>query len=426
MFKYVIEGGASLKGNIAISGSKNSALSILPVAILTDQAVNFTNLPHVHDISSMLSMFFDIGADISMLGASVENENSITKIQFCKQMKSIASYDFVKKMRASVLVLGPMLARLGHAAVSLPGGCAIGTRPVDLHIMAMERLGATITLENGYITATARNGLHGNTIIFPKVTVGGTINAIMAAVLAKGGTKITNAATEPEIIATCEALVSMGAKITGYGSSEIEIQGVDILHGANIKIPIDRIQAFTYIIASAATGCGIEISGATMQDLIGTIDVLESAGIKLTQDKSIIKVSQMANKFLPIDVITAPTPGFPTDCQAQLMALLSTVNGTSNITEEIFENRMMHVSELVRMGADIKLEGHKAIINGVKFLSGAEVMATDLRASASLVIAGLMAHGKTIISRTYHIDRGYDFLPAKLEKCGAKILKVQE
>jgi len=426
MFKYIIEGGYNLSGNIRIYGSKNTSLTVLPVAILTDEPVNFTNLPHVQDVVLMLAMFADIGADISLNKYYPDKTPSLS-LCFKNNIKNIASYEFVSKMRASILLLGPMLARFGYTEISLPGGCAIGARPVDLHIMAMRQLGANVFIDNGYIKATApKGGLVGGVIDFPKITVGGTENALMACVLAKGLTVIKNAAIEPEIVHLCNILLKMGAKIEGVGTNELRIMGVDKLHGANYHIPSDRIQTFTYAIISAATGFGIDVIGSTMDDFIGTLDILYNAGISIQEENSVIKVIKIEKNLKPINVTTAVIPGFPTDCQAQLMALMSVVKGDSYISEDIFENRMMHVPELNRMGANIDLRGSCAKVSGVENLSGAQVIATDLRASASLVIAGLMAKGVTEIHRVYHIDRGYDFLPAKLESCGAKISKVFE
>ncbi len=424
MFKYIIEGGNELSGNIRIYGSKNTALTALPAAILTDEPVRFTNLPHVQDIVSMLAIFSEIGADIS-IDEYKEDTTPALSLSFTGNIKNAIHYELVRKMRASILLMGPMLARFGSAEISLPGGCTIGARPVDLHIMAMEKLGAIITLEDGYIKATTKNGrLEGGIIDFPKTTVGGTENALMAASLAKGTTIIKNAAIEPEVVNLCDLLISMGADIKGVGTNELTIIGKDKLHGASYHVPSDRIQTFTYAIASAATGFGINITGGKIEDFLGTLDVLSRMGIEIKEENGIIKAIKSKPKLLPTNVTTAPIPGFPTDCQAQLMALMTTIEGKSTISEDIFENRMMHVPELIRMGANISLQGNTAEITGVPSLSGAQVMATDLRASASLVIAGLMAKGKTTINRVYHIDRGYDFLPAKLEACGAKIQKI--
>lgn len=423
MFKFEIEGGSELSGNIFVSGSKNAALTMLPAAILTDKKIKYYNLPNVQDITSMLAMFCDIGADVSI----GNDGKSFVDIKFEKNIKTIGSYDYVSKMRASILIFGPMLARFGKAEVSLPGGCAIGVRPVDLHITALETLGAKIEIKNGYLVGSVPNGkLKGGTINFQKITVGGTENALMAACLATGTTIINNAAIEPEIVALGNMLNSMGAKISGLGTSVIKIEGVECLNGCEITVPSDRIQTYTYAIISAATGFGLKILNASIDDFIGTTKILEEVGIKIEEKNGKIETIKTKDQLCPISVITAPVPGFPTDCQAQLMALLTKVKGISVISEDIFENRMMHVPELNRMGANIKLHGNTATIHGVEKLSGAEVMATDLRASASLVIAGLMAKGKTTIKRIYHIERGYDFISAKLEACGAKIKKLKE
>ncbi|QED23356.1 UDP-N-acetylglucosamine 1-carboxyvinyltransferase [Candidatus Deianiraea vastatrix] len=426
MFKYVIEGGNQLSGNVRIFGSKNTSLTVLPAAILTDEVLEFTNLPHVQDVVSMLAMFADVGATISLKN-STEDASLALSLSFKGDIKNIAAYEFVSKMRASILLLGPMLSRFGYTEISLPGGCTIGSRPVDLHIMAMEKFGAEITLENGYIKARApKGGLVGGRIEFPKITVGGTENALMAAVLAKGETIIENAAIEPEILYLCDILIKMGAKIDGVGTHTLKITGVAKLHGAKYCVPSDRIQTFTYSIISAATGFNVDIVGASMGDFLGTIKPLSDMGIEVFEKDGVIKTVKKGEKLTPVNVKTDVIPGFPTDCQAQLMALCAVTEGKSIISEDIFENRMMHVPELNRMGADIKIDGNTAYVNGVKSLFGTKVMATDLRASACLVIAGLVAKGTTEISRVYHIDRGYDFLPAKLEACGAKIRKITE
>ena len=426
MFKYIIEGGNKLSGNVSIYGSKNTALTVIPAAILSDEPVIFSNLPHVQDVVSMASILSDLGASLELLTAKTD-ETMRLSFKCNQNIKTQIHYDYVSKMRASILLMGPMLARFGFCEISLPGGCAIGVRPVNLHIMAMEKLGAEVTLHDGYLRAIAKSGkLIGNTIDFPIVTVGGTENAVMAACLAEGETVINNAAIEPEITNLCDMLSRMGADISGSGTRQIRIQGKKSLHGAEYRVPSDRIQTFTYAIASAATGFGIKLKGADIEDFLGTTDVLNAIGIDVKQvDKNTIDVIQ-TRELLPTTIVTAPIPGFPTDCQAQAMALLSCVKGKSVVIEEMFENRMMHVAELNRMGANITLKGNTAFVEGVESLSGASVMATDLRASASLVIAGLMAKGKTTINRVYHIDRGYDFLPAKLEACGAKISKIFE
>ena len=425
MFKYLIENSPKLHGNISISGSKNSSLPILAACLLTDEFIQLSNCPHVSDILLTLNMLNQIGVNVSF--SQYENGELLINLQSHQNVKTVCSYDFVKQMRASILMLGPMLAKFGEAEISLPGGCAIGVRPVDRHIKALEKMGAVIKIKNGYLNAHVSNGkLKGTDITFDDITVGGTENVLMAACLAEGETIIHNAAIEPEIIHLIDFLIAMGAKITGKGTHKITIQGVKSLNGIKYSIPTDRIQAYTYAIISAATGFGITLSNTSKNDFTGTENVLEQIGIGLEQIGDKLHIKQIKDDLYSANFTTAPMPGFPTDCQAQTMALLTVVNGVSIVSEGIFENRMMHVAELLRMGADIKLNGHTAIVTGIKNLNGAEVMATDLRASASLVIAGLIAKGKTTINRIYHIERGYDFLPTKLEICGAKIKKIRE
>jgi len=414
-----IKGGKPLFGEIQISGSKNSSLPILSCCLLTDKKLSILGVPKLTDTFFFLEL-------LSSLGVKISDINNLSKSQRVNlQAKNItnnkAPYDLVKKMRASILVLGPLLARTGKAIVSLPGGCAIGSRPVDIHLEAFEKLGAKISIEDGYINANAPKGLKGNKIIFPKISVGATSNVMMASVLAKGITEILNAAREPEIVDLGNCLISMGAKIKGLGTSRILIQGVTSLKETQYQVMFDRIEAGTYALAIAITGGEIELIGVKKEPLILFLNLLENIGIKYSVTNKSIIFKKNSNVLNPVDVATEPYPGFPTDLQAQLMATMSIANGVSVITENIFENRFMHVSELIRMGANINLKSNLAIIKGVKKLKGAEVMATDLRASVSLVLAALAAEGETNISRVYHIDRGYQDIVQNLRKCGANI-----
>ena len=360
-----------------------------------------------------------------MLGAeSAEERGHVLELKARRIVSTTAPYDLVRKMRATVLVLGPLLARAGRARVSLPGGCAIGTRPVDLHLKALERLGATIELNQGYIEARAEKGLTGAEIVFPTVSVGATENILMAAALAEGETVLVNAAREPEIADLALCLNAMGAKITGAGTDRIRIEGVKRLHGATHSVIPDRIETGTYMMAAAITGGSLELLGADHGMVATVARVLEGAGVEVVETPNGIRVSRRANRLNGVDVTTAPFPGFPTDLQAQLMALMSTANGAAMITETIFENRFMHVPELTRMGADIAVNGASAMVRGVEKLTGAPVMATDLRASVSLVLAGLAAEGETTVNRVYHLDRGYERLEDKLAACGAEIERL--
>jgi len=423
MEKISVKGGTPLFGKIQVSGSKNSSLPILSCCLLTDKKLSIKGVPKLTDTFFFLEL-------LSSLGANISNIKNFSKSQeLVLQAKNIinnkAPYDLVKKMRASLLVLGPLLSRTGKAIVSLPGGCAIGTRPVDIHLRSLETLGAVISIEDGYIYASAPKGLRGNKIIFPKVSVGATTNILMASVLAKGITEIVNPAKEPEIMDLGNCLKSMGAKIHGLGTNKIIIQGVSSLKESTYHVMYDRIEAGTYALATAITGGEIELLGAKRELLNSFLNVLETIGIKyFITDKSII-FKRDSNVLYPVEVDTKPYPGFPTDLQAQLMAVMSISNGVSLITENIFENRFMHVPELIRMGANIKLNGNLAIVEGVKKLKGAEVMATDLRASVSLILAGLVAEGKTNIGRVYHIDRGYQDIVENLRRCGAMIKRIK-
>lgn len=410
-------GGSKLSGVIKISGAKNLALPALTASILTDNPLILENVPNLADIRSMLDLLRYMGCDISQEPHSVSVCSS--DISSFK-----APYDFVRKMRASILTLGPLVGRFGKAVVSLPGGCAIGARGVDLHLKALESMGASITLEDGYIYADVRDKLIGCDINLPIATVTGTENIMMAACLAAGETKIINAAMEPEIFEFGEMLNQMGAEISGHGTSVITIQGVESLHGAKYKIASDRIEAGTYAIAAAVTGGSVFLDGCCYDHLSNFFALLRNAGVKCDITDGGVIVSGEDRSIIGVDMQTAPYPGFPTDLQAQFMTMMTVCEGTSSITENIFENRFMHVPELIRMGANINVHGRMAVVNGVKKLSGANVMATDLRASVSLVIAGLVAQGETIVNRLYHLDRGYENLDAKLSNCGAQIERI--
>jgi len=423
MEKISISGGKPLFGKIRVSGSKNSSLPILSCCLLTDKKLTIKGVPKLTDTFFFLELLSSLGVNISNINKSSRSQKLI--LQAKNIAKNKAPYDLVKKMRASILVLGPLLARTGKAIVSLPGGCAIGTRPVDIHLKSLEKLGAIISIEDGYIFAKAPKGLRGNKIIFPKISVGATTNILMASVLANGTTEIVNSAKEPEIIDLGNCLKSMGAKIHGLGTNRIVVQGVSSLKESSYQVMYDRIEIGTYALATAITGGEIELLGAKKDFLNCFLNILEIIGVKyFITDESII-FKKNSNTLYPIDVTTEPYPGFPTDLQAQLMAVMSTSNGTSFITENIFENRFMHVPELIRMGAKIKLKGNLAIIEGIKKLKGAEVMATDLRASVSLVLAGLVAEGETNIGRVYHIDRGYQNIVENLRECGAMIKRIK-
>ncbi|MCB2099468.1 MAG: UDP-N-acetylglucosamine 1-carboxyvinyltransferase [Rhodobacterales bacterium] len=426
MDQILIRGGRPLSGTIPIGGAKNAALPLMAAGLLTANTLTLHNLPHLADISSMAHLLAELGVEIHMNGG-VENGHTGRAFSLCAAnvADTTAPYDLVRKMRASVLVLGPMLARTGHARVSLPGGCAIGTRPVDLHLKALEQLGAEIELKEGYIEARAPKGLTGASILFPVVTVGGTENLMMAATLARGETVIANAAREPEVSDLARCLQAMGAEIDGVGTDTLRIQGRESLHGADHVVVPDRIETGTYAVAAAITGGTVTLTG-TRAELIETlVNSLQEAGVAVTATNDGLTVSRTGT-LRGVDVMTEPYPGFPTDMQAQMMALMSVAEGASMITETIFENRFMHVPELCRMGADINVHGRSAIVRGVGGLSGAPVMATDLRASVSLVLAGLAARGETLVNRVYHLDRGYERLEAKLAACGADIERVRQ
>jgi UDP-N-acetylglucosamine 1-carboxyvinyltransferase len=417
MDRVRIRGGRRLSGAIPIGGAKNAALPLLAAALLADEPLIFRNLPNLVDISTMLSL-------LAQHGATVERDpDGAARLHVRKVASTVAPYDIVRKMRASVLVLGPLLAREGHAEVSLPGGCAIGTRPVDLHIMALEKMGAEIELEGGYIRARAPKGLSGATVRFPSVSVGATENALMAAVLAKGESVLQNCAREPEIADLAQCLVAMGAKIDGVGRGTMRVEGVPRLHGADYAVMPDRIEQGTYAMAAAITGGDVELLGGRMELLAAALPALQEAGVELLQTPAGFRVRRLSG-LGSVDVQTQPYPGFATDLQAQMMALMTVAEGAATLNETIFENRFMHVPELLRMGADIKIKGSVAVVRGVETLNGAQVMATDLRASVSLVIAGLAAEGETVVNRVYHLDRGYESLEAKLKACGADVERV--
>ena len=415
-----VVGGNQLNGEIRISGAKNAALKHMCAALLTAGSLHLQNCPNqLRDIDAQVVL-------LEHLGCTVVRENDLMAINAGGDMGTIAPYDLVRKMRGSILVLGPLLARFGVAKVSLPGGCAIGTRPIDMHLDGLREMGAEIVLEGGYIEAKApQGGLRGAKILFPKVSVGATENLMMAATLARGTTVLANAACEPEIADLGECLIKMGAKISGLGTPSITIEGVEKLGGATHFVIPDRIETGTYMIAVAMTGGEITLKNARRRDLLPLIAMLEKAGVEITKDGDDLTVTRDINKpLVGTDIMTEPHPGFPTDLQAQFMALLTMCDGAGMVTETIFENRFMHVPELARMGADITVQGNSAIVRGVDGLKGAEVMATDLRASVALVLAALVAEGKTVINRIYHLERGYEDIAGKLGACGADIRKI--
>ncbi|MGE0108895.1 MAG: UDP-N-acetylglucosamine 1-carboxyvinyltransferase [Bdellovibrionales bacterium] len=425
MDKIRITGGIPLKGKIQISGAKNAALPLLTASLLTDETLRLQNVPQLADIAGMGNLLAQHGVQIG-LNESQNGAGRVLELTASKIISTMAPYDLVRKMRASILVLGPLLARCKQAKVSLPGGCAIGTRPVDLHIKALQQMGAEIDIVDGYINASAPEGLKGAEIVFPIVSVTGTENVLMAATLAKGETILINAAREPEVGDLAKCLVAMGAEIEGIGTDRLCIIGKDRLHGADHTVIADRIEAGSFAMAAAVTGGELELVGARIDCLKAAIKILACAGVETSETESGLLVRVGANGIKGVDVTTEPFPGFPTDLQAQIMAMLCTAQGASMITETIFENRFMHVPELERMGANIKVHGSSAMVRGVERLTGAPVMATDLRASMSLVLAGLGAKGETIVSRIYHLDRGYERIEEKLGAVGAKIERVKE
>ncbi len=428
MDKIRIRGGSKLKGTIRVGGAKNAALPLLAASLLSDESLTLTNLPHLVDITTLASLLGELGVEIEMNGYAPNGGHAGRALSLTARRiaNTTAPYDLVRKMRASILVLGPLVARMGEAKVSLPGGCAIGTRPVDLHLKGLAQLGAEIDLSGGYINAKAPAGLKGARITFPMVSVGATENVLMAAALARGETLIENAAREPEVGDLARCLVAMGAEIEGIGSETLRVQGKARLHGAHHEIIPDRIEAGTYAIAAAITDGEVELLGARL-DMIGAVaETLAAAGVSLLETNQGIKVGRANGAIKGVDMMTEPFPGFPTDLQAQFMALMAIAEGASMITETIFENRFMHAPELMRMGANINLHGTSAIVRGVARLSGAPVMATDLRASVCLVLAGLAAEGETILNRVYHLDRGYERLEEKLTVCGAEIERLKD
>lgn len=424
MDKLLIRGGNRLEGIIPISGAKNAALTLIPCALLTEEPLTLRNLPRLADIDGFQHLMTQFGVSVGIQGKRPEDFGRVVTFEAPRLTSTVAPYDLVRKMRASILVLGPMLARAGEATVSMPGGCAIGNRPIDLHLKALEALGGEIELAQGYVRATApAGGLPGGEFDFPVVSVGATENAVMAAVLAKGTSRLFNAAREPEIIDLCNLLTAMGAEIEGIGTSDLVIHGVDRLNGATYKVMADRIEAGSYACAAAITGGDVRLEGANAEEMAATIHALRNIGVEVEEDRKGIHV-RANGPLKPTNLTTAPYPGLATDMQAQFMALLCKAQGTSVLKETIFENRYMHVPELSRMGADIETEGRTAIVKGVDKLTGAEVMATDLRASMSLVIAALAAEGETTVRRIYHLDRGYERLEEKLQLVGADIERV--
>jgi UDP-N-acetylglucosamine 1-carboxyvinyltransferase len=424
MDRILIRGGNRLTGKLPISGAKNSALTLMPCALLTEEPVTLRNLPRLADVDSFGHLLNQLGVSTEIEGARPSDFGRVMTMRAGRLTSTEAPYDIVRKMRASILVLGPLVARAGEATVSLPGGCSIGNRPIDLHLKALEAMGAEIELAAGYVKATAPGGrLPGGRVAFPIVSVGATENAVMAAVLAKGATVIENAAREPEIVDLCNLLLAMGASISGVGTERLEIEGVERLHGATYRVMPDRIEAGSYACAAAITGGSVELVGVKSDDMRATIAALIDAGVTIEEKGSSLFVSA-DGRLKPLTLSTAPFPGFATDMQAQFMAMLCMADGASVLTETIFENRYMHVPELARMGADIQVRGRTAVVRGVDHLVGAPVMATDLRASMSLIIAGLVARGETQVSRVYHLDRGYERLEEKLQAVGADIERV--
>ncbi|TPK67569.1 UDP-N-acetylglucosamine 1-carboxyvinyltransferase [Mesorhizobium sp. B2-4-19] len=428
MDRIRIVGGNKLAGSIPISGAKNAALPLMIASLLTDDTLTLENVPHLADVEQLTRILGNHGVDYSVNGRrEKQNEGYSRTINFSARniVDTTAPYELVSKMRASFWVIGPLLARMGEAKVSLPGGCAIGTRPVDLFLEGLQALGADLDVDTGYVIAKTKNGrLVGNRYVFPKVSVGATHVLMMAASLAKGETVLENAACEPEIVNLAECLNAMGARISGAGTPTITIDGVESLSGARVRVIPDRIETGTYAMAVAMTGGDVVLEGARPELLQTALDVISQTGAEITQTNSGIRVKRNGAGISPVDVTTAPFPAFPTDLQAQFMGLMTMAKGKSRITETIFENRFMHVQELARLGAHITLSGQTAIVDGVAKLKGAPVMATDLRASVSLVIAGLAAEGETTVNRVYHLDRGFERLEEKLSNCGAVIERI--
>ncbi len=427
MDRIRIVGGRPLNGVIPISGAKNATLPLMIASLLTDGTLILDNVPRLADVAQLQRILGNHGVDVMVNGkrpGDTEYQGQTLHISAARIVDTTAPYELVSKMRASFWVIAPLVARMGEARVSMPGGCAIGTRPVDLLIMALERLGAEVEIDGGYVVARAPRGLRGGEIVFPKVTVSGTHTALMAAALARGTTVIDNAAREPEIGDVADCLIKMGAKITGAGTSRIVVEGVTSLSGARHSVLPDRIETGTYAMAVAMTGGDVLLQGARADLLQSAFDVLAGCGVGLASTNDGVRVTRNGAGVAPVDVVTSPFPGFPTDLQAQLMALMTRAKGTSHITETIFENRFMHVQELARLGARIHLDGERATIEGIDRLKGAPVMATDLRASVSLVIAALAAEGETMVNRVYHLDRGFERLEDKLGRCGAEISRI--
>ncbi|EEB84211.1 UDP-N-acetylglucosamine 1-carboxyvinyltransferase [Roseobacter sp. GAI101] len=422
MDSIVVKGGGALSGQIPIAGAKNACLTLMPATLLSEEPLTLTNAPRLSDIRTMTELLRSLGAEVSTM-----QEGKVLALSCHGAINTRAEYDIVRKMRASNLVLGPLLAREGHAQVSLPGGCAIGARPMDIHTDSLALMGAEIDLRDGYLHAKAQGGsLKGAVIDFPFASVGATENIMMAATLAKGTTVINNAAREPEIVDLADCLRAMGAQIDGDGTSRIEIQGVDRLGGATHRVVTDRIELGTYMLAPAICGGEVELLGGRINLLQAFCEKLDAAGIDVTETENGLKVARRNGVISAVDVTTEPFPGFPTDLQAQMMALLCTADGTSVLEEKIFENRFMHAPELIRMGADIEVHGGTATVTGVKKLKGAPVMATDLRASVSLILAAMAAEGETRVNRVYHLDRGYEHVVAKLRGVGANIERIKE
>ena len=427
MDKIRIKGGKNLRGEIKIGGAKNAALPLMSASLLTDKELIISNLPRLDDVVTMSNLLRHHGViiDQALQEQKTGADDFTLSFSASKVTDTTAPYDLVRRMRASVLVLGPLVAREGVARVSVPGGCAIGSRPIDLHLAGLEALGAEIVMESGYVEARAPGGLTGGRVVFPNTSVGATENILMAAALAKGQTEIFNAAREPEIEDLALCLIEMGADISGIGSEKLTVNGRDILDGAHYTVLPDRIEAGTYAMAAAMTKGDILLRGARVKSMHAVIDKLRLAGVRIIETDGGLRVFA-DNRLEGVDVITEPYPGFPTDLQAQMTAMMSTANGAAMITETIFENRFMHIPELARMGANVTVHGASSLIRGVDNLAGAPVMATDLRASASLVLAGLIAEGETLVDRVYHIDRGYERIEEKLVSCGAEIERIKE
>ena len=422
MDSIVVTGGRELNGAIPIAGAKNACLTLMPATLLSEEPLTLTNAPRLSDIRTMTRLLQSLGAEVAPL-----SDGRVLSMSSHDLASTRADYEIVRKMRASILVLGPLLARAGEATVSLPGGCAIGARPVDLHLRALEAMGAELDLRDGYVHAKApAGGLRGGRVTFPLVSVGATENALMAATLAKGTTRIENAAREPEIVDLAHCLRAMGANIRGEGTGTIEIEGVDRLHGATHRVVTDRIELGTYMLAPLVAGGAVTLKGGRRELVAAFADKIEAAGAVVEEDAEGLTVRRANGRLSAVDVTTEPFPGFPTDLQAQMMALMCTAEGTSRLEERIFENRFMHAPELTRMGARIDVNGGVAEVTGVERLRGAPVMATDLRASVSLILAGLAAEGETKVNRVYHLDRGYEEVERKLGALGARIQRVPE